>query len=111
MKFLVEFSFEELDLLSATLSGAGARHDHREWLDQIAAVPVHKAIFQKIEDVLAAPDNKLTRMRSVYDAVLGWRRYVMLVAAEPRTRDMLVVVDAAIAADVGPVPPGQSESP
>jgi len=41
--------------------------------------------------------SETDRMRRVYAAVLDWRRQVTLVPAEPRTKAMLDVVDAAIA--------------
>jgi hypothetical protein len=114
-KYLIELSLEELELLGAALSlhrdeRALPAVGHADPLkrtrlltdEQIAAVPLHQALFQKIEDVLQARDNKLTRMSTIYDAVLGWRRHVTLMAADKATRDMLVVIDEALAAERSP---------
>ena len=41
--------------------------------------------------------SETDRMRRFYAAVLDWRRHVTLFPAEPRTKAMLDVIDAAIA--------------
>lgn len=76
------------------LSNRAARAILRE---HVPSKPVTELSETELWVEVSALRTETDRMRSVYEAVLDWRRHVDLVPADPRTKAMLAVVDAAIA--------------
>ena len=69
---------------------------------EVLRVHVPRRPVQDLSEVelwveVSALRSETDRMRTVYTAVLDWRRQVTLFPAEPRTKAMLAVIDAAIA--------------